>query len=306
MSFKGKPISRRQFFARSTQTAAGIFAASALTSCSSLQLPFTQKRGSKMNFGLVTYLWAHDWPLPTLIKNCETAKVFGVELRTTHAHGVEPGLNAQQRKQVKKRFNDSPLTLVGLGSNERFDHPDPAALAKSIQVTKDFIKLSYDVGGSGVKIKPNSFRQGVPHEKTIEQIGTTLNTVAKFAADYDQQVRLEVHGKCRYLPTIKAIMDFADHPNAVVCWNSNDSDLAGKGLEYNFNLVKDRFGATAHLRELDSPEYPYQKLINLFVDADYNGWILLEARTKRQDRVKGLAEQRELFEKMLQKAQARS
>ena len=71
-----------------------------------------------MAFGLVTYQWGRDWDLPTLIANCEETRVLGVELRTTHAHGVEPRLNAGQRREVKKHFDGSPVTLVGLGSSE--------------------------------------------------------------------------------------------------------------------------------------------------------------------------------------------
>lgn len=299
MSCKAKIISRRKFLARSIQTAAGALAGTALSSCSSLR----RRPGSKMRFGLVTYLWGKDWDLPTLIANCEKSKVLGVELRTTHAHGVEPSISSQQRKEVRKRFEASPVILVGLGSNERFDDPDPDKLAKAIENTKAFVKLSYDVGGSGVKVKPNSFHKGVPREKTIEQIGRSLNVVGKFASDYDQQIRLEVHGQCAELPTIKAIMDIADNPSVGVCWNSNRQDLSGKGLEYNFNLVKDRFGDTAHVREFNTDDYPYQQLINLFVRMDYKGWLLLETISKPKDRVKALAEQRVLFAQMVAKAQ---
>ena len=70
------------------------------------------KKNSKMRIGLVTYLWGKDWDLPTLIRNCEQSKVLGVELRTQHKHGVEPSLNATQRKEVKKRFADSQVTLL--------------------------------------------------------------------------------------------------------------------------------------------------------------------------------------------------
>jgi len=98
-------------------------------------------------------------------------------------------------------------------------------------------------------------------------------------------------------------MDVADHPNVGVCWNCNSQDLQGQGLEYNFNLVKDRFADTVHVRELNIGSYPYQELMNLFVAMDYAGWILLEARTKPKDRVKALAEQRQVFEDMVAKAQ---
>jgi len=79
---------------------------------------------TKMKIGLVTYLWGKDWNLPTLIKNCEKSGMKGVELRTEHAHGVEINLNSNQRKEVKKRFEDSPVEVVGYGSNYQYDNPD--------------------------------------------------------------------------------------------------------------------------------------------------------------------------------------
>lgn len=260
------------------------------------------KPGSDMKFGLVTYLWGQHWDLPTLISNCEQSQVLGVELRTTHKHGVERSLNAQERKEVRKRFEDSPVTLVGIGSNECYDHPDASKLQAAIEATKEFIMLSHDTGGSGVKVKPNSFHEGVAHEVTIEQIGKSLNLLGAFGEGLGQEVRLEVHGSCCELPTIKAIMDVADHPNVGVCWNSNSQDLNGEGLEHNFNLVKDRFGATAHVRELNVGDYPYQQLMDLFVKMDYAGWILLEARTNPKEPLKALIEQREIWERMVGRA----
>jgi sugar phosphate isomerase/epimerase len=257
-----------------------------------------------MKFGLVTYLWGQDWDLPTLIANCEKTDVLGVELRTEHAHGVEATLTESQRRDVKKRFADSRVTLVGLGTNFAFHYPESDRVAMDIEGAKQYIKLAYDCGASGVKVKPNDLPKGVPYEKTIEQIGRSLNELGKFAADFRQQVRLEVHGSCSLLPTIKAIMDVADHPNVAVCWNCNGQDLEGEGLAYNFNLVRSRFGDTAHVRELNLSDYPYQELMNLLVATDYEGWVLLEARTKPADRVQALAEQREVFEQMVAKAQA--
>ena len=152
---------------------------------------------------------------------------------------------------------------------------------------------------SGVKVKPNDLTAEVKQKKTINQIGRSLKKLGSFAADYDQKVRLEVHGQCSELPTIKAIMDIVDHPNVGVCWNCNPEDLTGKGLEYNFNLVKESLGSTVHIRELNVGSYPYQRLMNLLAAVDYDGWILLEARTEPEDRVKALVEQRKLWEQMI-------
>jgi sugar phosphate isomerase/epimerase len=188
---------------------------------------------------------------------------------------------------------------VGLGSNERFDDPDPAVVKKAIEASKEFIILSHDIGSSGVKVKPDSFHDNVPREQTIEQIGRSLNELGRFAEGFGQQVRLEVHGKCAELPTIKAIMDVADHPAVAVCWNSNVTDLSGEGLEANFRMVRERFGETLHVRSLTAEDYPWPELFRLLVETEYTGWMLLEAGGDPPDRVAALKEQRELFETLL-------
>jgi len=294
-------MQRRDFLQQSVVAGMGL----ALGGSLGLSRAFAKDDAEKrMRFGLVTYQWGRDWDLPTLLSNCEKTGVLGVELRTTHAHGVEFSLTAEQRQKVKKRFADSPVTNVGIGSNERYDSPDPAVLKKALDDTKAFIVLSHDIGTTGVKVKPDRFYDNVPHEKTIEQIGNALNELGKFADGYGQQVRLEVHGQCKDPPTIKAIMDIASHPSVAVCWNSNPADLNGAGLEANFAMLRDRFGETLHVRELDDKEYPFTKLVKLLIDSDYTGWMLLEASSEPADRVAALQQQRELFDKYV--AQART
>ena len=90
-----------------------------------------------MKFGLVTYLWAQDWDLPTIISNCEKAGFLGVELRTQHAHKVETSLNAAQRTEVKKRFADSRVTCIGYGSNFEYHSPDPPFSVKILNRQKN-------------------------------------------------------------------------------------------------------------------------------------------------------------------------
>ncbi len=84
-----------------------------------------------------------------------------------------------------------------------------------------------------------------------------------------------------------------------MCWNCNDQDLLPPGLEDHFNSVKKWFGDTVHIRELNVGEYPYQQLMDLFVDIEYKGWILLEARTNPEDRIAAMKEQLSVFNAMI-------
>ncbi|TDU63105.1 sugar phosphate isomerase/epimerase [Prosthecobacter fusiformis] len=252
-------------------------------------------KGENIQFGLVTYMWGAEWDLPTLITNCEAADVLGVELRVQHAHKVEPALNAEQRKEVRLRFENSSVKVLGMGTNAMFHSPDAAELQKNIASAKEYIKLSHDIGGSGVKVKPNNLPKDVPVEKTLEQIGKALAELGDYALGFGQEIRLEVHGDVCDLGQNKTIMEVAARDNVRVCWNSNPDDLKGEGIEANFAKVLPYLGKTAHIREVNQGSYPYDKLTQLLVEADYEGWVLLEARGKPVDLVSALAEQKKLF-----------
>jgi len=255
---------------------------------------------TNMKLGLVTYLWGKDWDVPTLIANCAATGLEGVELRVDHAHGVSPEMSKRERQSVKNQFSASAVQCVGIGTNQQYDFPDQQALKASIARTKKFIQLSADIGGTGVKVKPNAFHREMPREKTMAQIGASLNELAAYAADFGQQLRLEVHGnETQDLPNIKTIMDHADHPNATICWNCNPQDLDGQGFQYNFDLVKDRFGDTVHVRELDRTDYPYPALLENLARMDYSGWILLECHTDPADKVQSMHTQRAVFDRMM-------
>jgi sugar phosphate isomerase/epimerase len=285
--------SRRSFI---THLAAGAALATTVRHASQVQ---AAAGPSNMRFGLVTYLWGEHLDLPTLIDTCQKSGLKGVELRTEHKHGVEPSLSAEQRDEVRQRFADSGITLVGYGSNAEFHSNDPAELKANIERAKEYVRLMHDCGGGGVKVKPNAFVKDVPHEKTIEQIGKALNEIAEYAEGFGQEIRVEVHGKgTKELPVIRDIFKIATHHNVGVCWNSNAEDLHGEGLEANFNMVKARFGSTCHVRELDDKGYPYSALFKLFRAIDYEGWILLEAHTKPSDVVAALTAQKALFDQL--------
>ncbi|MEJ2705652.1 MAG: hypothetical protein P8Z79_24715, partial [Sedimentisphaerales bacterium] len=239
-------ISRRGFLRRGLHVTAGAVGVTALASCNMLRNAKEAKAVKTTRFGFTTYQWGQDWDIPTLIANCTQAQAFGVELRTSqhYAHGVELTLTAEQRGEVKKRFEDSPITLVGLATSERFDWPDSKQLEAAIENSKGYVLLSRDVGGSGIRVFPNTFHQDVPREKTIEQIGSALNIVGAFAANYGQQVRLEAHGNAGDLPTIRAIMNHVVQPSVRVKLNCDARDAKGEGFGHNFNLVKDYLGDT--------------------------------------------------------------
>lgn len=231
-----------------------------------------------MKLGLVTYNLARNWDIPTLIARCGANGFEGVELRTTHAHGVEPSLSAAERREVKQRFAESGVRLWGLGSVCEFHSTDPAEVKSHIESCKAFVKLAADVGATGVKVRPNGLQEdkGVSVEATLEQIGQSLRRCGEFAADYGIEIWLEVHGhRTAHPPYIKAMMDACGHPQVGVCWNSNRDDIKDGSIKEYFDLLKPWI-RSAHITELCNEAYPWRELFKEMNGIGYDRFTLAE------------------------------
>lgn len=274
-SLNANSVNRRSFLTRVAGLSAAATLPTRLIAASPPPLP-DLSRPSPMKLGLVTYNLAKDWDIPTIIKNCQETRFEGVELRTTHAHKVEVSLSGAERAEVRKRFVDSPVELFSLGSAFDYHTPDANQLRTDIEATKKYLQLARDVGASGIKVRPNGLPKEVPPEKTLEQIGRSLEELGRTAADLDLIVRLEVHGaETQLLPNIKTIMDHVPNPRVKVCWNSNPTDVSGAGFDANFDLVAKRIGEV-HLRDLFHADYPFRRLFERLTSSGYGGYTLAE------------------------------
>src|SRR3954447_21546644 len=229
-----------------------------------------------MQLGIVTYNIAKDWDLPTILKRLEALGYAGVELRTGHAHGVEVGLSPAQREEVRKRFEDSPVELAGLGSAFEYQSADPAEVRKNIEGTKEYVRLAHDVGAPGVKVRPNGIPRGADLDTTLRQIGRALHEVGEDAAGFGVEIRVEVHGAVtQELPHVAKIIQYADHPNVFVCWNSNPTDVEDGSVRDHFRLVAPKI-REVHLRDLYDENYPWRELFALLDRQGYDGYTLAE------------------------------
>jgi sugar phosphate isomerase/epimerase len=230
----------------------------------------------RFRLGLVTYNLAKDWDIETIIKNCEATGFEGVELRSTHRHGVEPSISKERRAEVRQRFADSHVHLVSLGSACEFQSPDPAVVKDNIELTRRFCQLAHDLGCMGVKVRPNGFPPASDHAKVLEQIGHSLSTCGDFARDLGVEIWLEVHGPETQIPSnIQRIMQVCNHPAVGVCWNSNPTDVENGSVHSNFQLLKPWL-RSCHITNLERKEYPWHELFSLFRSVGYDRYTFCE------------------------------
>jgi hypothetical protein len=268
---------RRDFLA--TSAASAVAATSAIG-----QQPAQPAANAAPRFrlGIVTYNIAATWDVPTLLRICRAVGLGPVELRTTHRHGVEPTLTADQRRDVRRRFSDAGVEIWGCGSVCEFHSTDAQVVRRNIATCRQFCELVRDIGGRGVKVRPNDLPAGVPTERTLAQIGRSLNECGRAAADLGVEIWVEVHGRGTAQPQhMRTIMQEANHPSVGVTWNSNPTDVVNGSVAQSFGMLR-QWIKSCHINELHNG-YPYRELFRLLREANYDRCTLAEIQGMPND-----------------------
>jgi sugar phosphate isomerase/epimerase len=276
------------------------FARAGLAAAASAALPLRSAFAALPAFhlGLVTYNVAKDWSLDTLLRLCREAGFEGVELRTTHAHGVERTLAPGARAEVRAKCRDAGLRQTSLGSVCEFHSSEPAVVRRNVADCRQWVLLARDIGARAVKVRPNGLPKDVPEEKTLEQIGRALAECGAFARDHGVEIWCEVHGEATRVPQrMRRIMDECSHPAVGVTWNSNDTDVTNGSVAESFELLRP-FIRCCHITDIGvapppapagtSPgpsappamprpaPYPYRELFGRLSGAGFTGFTLCE------------------------------
>lgn len=230
-----------------------------------------------MKLGAVTYNVLKDWDLETVITKLEQAGFEAVELRTSHAHGVEPKLAPAERARVRARFERSTVRLLSYGTTCEFHSPDPNVRRKNIEETKMWVDLAHDTGAWGVKVRPNALPKDVLPQTTIARIAEALRETGDYAAGRGVEIWLEVHGSGTSDPRVCAdIMRATKHDAVGLCWNSNPGEVVNGSIRAAFELLKPWI-RNVHINELADPRYPWRELFALLRQNRYERYTLMEA-----------------------------
>jgi sugar phosphate isomerase/epimerase len=229
----------------------------------------------RFGLGTVTYNVPKDWDLPTLLAILPKAGVRAIEFRTTHRHGVEPGLDSAGRVDVKQRCADAGIAQLSLGTVCEFQSPDPAVVRQNVEACREWVRLAHDIGARGVKVRPNGLPKDVPVAKTLDQIGGALRECGRFAEGYGVEIWVEVHGEGTQAPeNMHRIIQACGHPSVGVNWNSNPTDVTEGSVREAFRLLRPHL-MSVHINNLWG-DYPYRELFRLLRRSGYDRYTLCE------------------------------
>lgn len=233
-----------------------------------------------MQLGAVTYDVLKDWDLDRIIRTLGELGYGAVELRTGHAHRVEPTIGPAERKAVAAKFATGRIRLLSFGTTCEFQSRDAAVREQNIDIAKQFIDLAHDTGAP-IKVRPNGLPKDVPPDTTIRAIGECLRRLGGEGERKGVEIWMEVHGRDTQNPPVSAaIMRAASHPNLGLCWNSNPTDVVNGSVRPSFELLRP-WVRNCHINELAGP-YPWRELFTLLRKSGYERYTLCEAAASKE------------------------
>lgn len=237
-----------------------------------------------MKLSIDTYVICGDMELEKIIDVAKSNGYIGIEFRAESGqkHGVEPETSEAQRREIKRKMADAGMATSCISTSVRYESPDRVERAKNIERAKQFVELAADIDCGRIRTFGNNFPKGVEKEEVIKYVGESLREVAEFAADYNVDVLLEMHGHFYYWEYCLNAVKIADHPNVAINYNSDKRDLVDGSVAQTYRHVAEHLGHV-HMHDLADPTFPYKELYQLLKDDGYDGYLSLELGYKGGD-----------------------
>lgn len=251
-----------------------------------------------MVYGFSTSDWGAQWETADLVETLAEAEITAVELHVGHAHKISPAMSPQLRSNLRDSFMDSNLTVIGCSLEAKLDVADQGDLMTQVDNIKQQIKLSHDIGGSGVTLKGGIFSTADSEikDEAIEKTAELLKGLGSFAVGFGQEIRVEVAVDGSSESTLKVLKKAdADNVRATLRLSHGEADPAE--VEKVFKAYAPLLAQTVAIGSVESGNLGFDKLAALLVDVDYSGVIVLHGDLEEMpaDITQGLVQQKGIW-----------
>ena len=231
-----------------------------------------------------------DWTLDEVVVGMKRHGYQGFEPRVEwgHASGIESGLSADQRKEVRAKMEGEGLAICCIASGARMAAPDLEERAEHVEDLRKYIDLAADLGCEMVRVFGGPRDRGEELIATVDYVADGFVQVLDHAADRDVLLLLETHDDWCASAPVRAVVEQVGHPNLKVLWDFMHSQRMLEKPEESFQILGEYTHHThAHDGEivdgklqvsgtLGSGFIDHEIPLRLLSEAGYSGYFSVE------------------------------
>ncbi len=251
-----------------------------------------------MKLSLLTYQLGQDFTLDELLALCTKYGYRGLECRAQleHKHGVELTASPAERAEIRRRFANSPVELVGISTSCRFEFPEAEKRREQVDLAKRFIDLAADVGAPQIRVFGNAFPPGSDKQEVVRNVGECLRRIAEHAEGSGVDCNLEMHGDFYYWEHTVRAVQLADHPRVGIVYNCDPRETKWGAIATFIHPAASHL-RHVHLHNLEDTPYPYPEMFRVLKNLGYGRFLSLESSAS-SDPERVIAIYARLFESM--------
>ena len=161
-----------------------------------------------------------EWTIDQIIEGAQKYRYDGVELRvqTEHAHGVDLDTDADRRAEVKKIFEDSPICISAVATSLQFSNPEEAEREKSVDLLKQYIQLSSDIGAPVIRVFGGAKGKGEP-AGILDNVAACLSACAGDAESAGVKLGLETHDYFSHSKYVAKVVEMVGYQAVQALWD---------------------------------------------------------------------------------------
>jgi sugar phosphate isomerase/epimerase len=237
-----------------------------------------------MNYAFMTF----SCPSYTLAQALDAAKQYGyagVEPRveSKHAHGVELTAAPEQRRNIKRQFEDAGIAACCVATSCKY--ANPVTTDDQVETTRRYVDLAADIGAPRLRVFGGDVPDTVSRAQAIEIVAGALVKTGEHAKSRGVTLCLETHDAWTNPQHVARVMQQANHPNVAVNWDfMHPLRASGWTVEKGFGVLRpwikhvhchdgllrlDRI----ELRPIGTGQIDHIAALRLLKQADYDGFV---------------------------------
>jgi|GEM_PF-5675583 len=257
-------------------------------------------QGEFITFGFSTADWGRDWDILLLIETLQEIGINQVELGEGHAHEISPALTPGQRTTRRDQFQEAGILVTGMQLTSKVTAEDEASIATLVDNLKQTIRLSHDVGGSGVRVNLGDLKGDTA---LIANTAKALKEMGEFAIGFGQEIRVEAWAGDTSLDDLVAVLKATNDDQVRIAFGVRNAEKGGEKVKEDFAKVQPYLGGVVLIETQPSSEAaPFAALANLLVEADYDGRVVLTTKAAAIDVKTDIVQQKTIWEQQIKKA----
>jgi len=162
-----------------------------------------------------------DWTLDDGLAALKRYGYEGLEVRVEWGHkaGIEAGLSARDRAEIRKKVEDAGLTVCAIATGVHSAEGDDEKRAEHMEDLRRYIDLAADLGAGYVRTFGGQRPRDRELKYIVDYVVESYLSVLGQAAGRGVTVLMETHDDWSHSSEVRAVVEQANHANLRVLWD---------------------------------------------------------------------------------------